>query len=235
MRRQRLVPALALGALVAGAAHCGARGTAGGANAPASAPATSTGASPVPSAPATVDGAASPSSTAAPVPTRSASGAATAAEIPPAPRFASTVFAVKTDPAARACAAPSRANGKAPTANVAANVTAAGAACARATRMKPAAKTVTGEQSDAQAPQSFPLRAQANHCYRVYAQGGAGLQDFTLALRDSAGAAIDVHAQGGAAVLPEDGALCFHADDAASIVFATGMGTGPFALQIWGD
>jgi hypothetical protein len=101
--------------------------------------------------------------------------------------------------------------------------------------MKPAAKTVTGDQSDAQAPQSFPFRAQANHCYRVYAQAAAGLQDFTLALRDSAGAAIDVHAGGGAAALPEDGAVCFRADDAASVVFSAGMGAGAFALEIWGD
>jgi hypothetical protein len=101
--------------------------------------------------------------------------------------------------------------------------------------MKPAARTVTGDQSDAQAPQSFPFRALANHCYRVYAQAGAGLQDFTLALHDSTGAAIDVHAVDGAAALPESGALCFHADDAASVVFSAGMGAGGFALQIWGD
>jgi hypothetical protein len=101
--------------------------------------------------------------------------------------------------------------------------------------MKPAAKPVTGDQSDAQAPQSFPFRALASHCYRVYARAGAGLQDFTLALRDSAGAAIDAHAEGGAAALPESGALCFHADDAASVVFSAGMGAGAFAFQIWGD
>src|SRR5580692_911222 len=191
MRRQCFVLALSAFALVAGAVRCGAPGAAAGG---ASAPAASPGPTPPPNAsgatPAVTPAPGLSPATGAPPPARSsttgpATGNATAAaEIPPAPRFASTVFAMKSDPALRACAASVHTGRKDPAANVAAT----GAACAKAARMKPAAKTVTGDQSDAQAPQSFPFRAQANHCYRVYAQAAAGLQDFTLALRDSAGA-----------------------------------------------
>lgn len=256
MRRQRLAPALAIGTLVAGAMGCGARptGAAAGVNAPAalrpnssSDPATNpTGASTIGAAPSgsgDTGGRAVAGSTVASGAAADTTGGGTGrgalpTEIAPAPRFTSMVYTVKNDPALRGCAAsvkgPSDVANAAPIPTVA-TIAAIGAACAKATRMKPVSRPSTGDQSDAQLPQSFVLRARANHCYRVYAAAAAGIRDFTVALRDSAGAAIDTHASGGAAALPEGGAVCFQADDAATVVFSAGMGTGAFALQIWGD
>jgi hypothetical protein len=97
-------------------------------------------------------------------------------------------------------------------------------------------KPFTGRQSDQDAPQSFPLKAEANHCYRVYAQAADGIKDLDLAVKDSAGAiAGEDSTDDPSPVVLEDGAVCFTEADSATIVVAVGMGKGAYAVQVWSD
>jgi hypothetical protein len=154
------------------------------------------------------------------------------ASVPATPRYEATTFSLKNDPAFAACHASFKAAGK----DVSKNLAAVAGGCAKSTHMKLVGTTITAEQSDAQPPQSYPFRAEAHRCYRVYAQSSTSIQDFDVAIKDSNGAILDQHAnRAGSAVVPDDGAACFRVDDAASIVFSVGMGGGAYALQIWGD
>jgi hypothetical protein len=102
--------------------------------------------------------------------------------------------------------------------------------------MKLFGKTVTARQNDSEAPQSFPLPAQAQHCYRVYVQGEAGIADLHVAIEDSEGAvAGQDFADGPRVVVPKDGAVCFEAAGSANVVVSVGRGGGAYSLQIWGD
>jgi hypothetical protein len=200
------------------------------ASAPASAPAASDADATRPAAPGVSASAASAPSP----PSASATAAAPvgSASVAPVPRYASTAFSTKSDPAFRGCHASFRAAGK----DVARNVAAIAGGCAKATRMKPVASVIVAEQSDGQPPQSYPFKATSHRCYRVYVQASTSVLDFDVAIRDSTGAILDQHAAGASgAVLPEDGAACFAVDDTASVVFSVGRGGGAYALQIWGD
>jgi hypothetical protein len=109
-------------------------------------------------------------------------------------------------------------------------------ACQAATKMKLIGKTLTGKQSDQQPPQSFPLKAEAKHCYRVYAQAAEGIKDLDLAIKDSTGAiAGDDSTDDPSPVVLEDGAVCYTESDASTVVVSVGMGTGAYAVQVWGD
>ncbi len=109
-------------------------------------------------------------------------------------------------------------------------------ACEKVTKMKLVGKTLTGKQADKDKPQSFPLKAQANKCYRVYAQAAEGIKDLDLAIKDSTGAiAGEDSTDDPSPVIFEDGAVCFKEADAATVVVSVGMGTGAYAVQIWGD
>ncbi len=108
--------------------------------------------------------------------------------------------------------------------------------CAATTKMKLVGKTLTGKQADGQTPQTFPLKAKANHCYRVYAQAADGIKDLDVVVKDSAGAtAGEDSTDDPSPVVLEDGAICFKADDDATVVVSVGMGSGAYAVQIWGD
>jgi hypothetical protein len=121
-------------------------------------------------------------------------------------------------------------------ASPAASVTTFARACAATTRMKLVGATLTGSQTAADAPQSFPFAATAGRCYRVYFRAEAGVQDVHVALEDSAGAvAAEDWSADPAAVVMHDGAVCFEQDDAASVVVSIGRGAGSYALQIWSD
>jgi len=109
-------------------------------------------------------------------------------------------------------------------------------ACTAVTKMKLVGATLTGKQSDQDTPQTFPFKAEAKHCYRVYAQAADGIKDLDLAIKDSAGAvAGDDSTDDPSPVVLEDGAVCFTESDAASVVVSVGMGKGAYALQIWSD
>jgi hypothetical protein len=151
---------------------------------------------------------------------------------PPVPVPASSFAATKTDASWAACLHARKPSSK----TVTADVTATAAACADGSHMKPDGAPITGKQSDRDPPQSFPLEARAGRCYRAFAQAGDGITDLHLVLRDSAGIEV-AHddADRAGPVVTEDGAVCFHKDDHASVVVSVGMGSGEFALQIWRD
>ena len=102
--------------------------------------------------------------------------------------------------------------------------------------MKPVGKTLSGKQSDSGGPQTFPLQAEANHCYRVYAQGTEGIKDLDVGIKDSTGSVVgEDSSDSSTAVVTEDGAVCFKEADAASIVVSVGLGSGTYAVQVWED
>jgi hypothetical protein len=151
---------------------------------------------------------------------------------PPPPSAGSTKVTAKSDPAWASCHrayAPAKKD-------VARDVDALARGCAKVTKMKPLGATLSGKQSDADGPQSFPLKAEANHCYRVYGQGSDGIRDLDVAIHDSTGALAGQDATDDATPIAlEDGAICFKESDAATIVVSVGLGKGTYALQVWGD
>jgi hypothetical protein len=96
--------------------------------------------------------------------------------------------------------------------------------------------TGTGLASSATMVQSIPLKAQANHCYRVFGLAEPTVTDFDIAVIDSAGksAGEDLTDSNDAVVL-ENGSICFKQDDTASVNAAVAAGTGKWALEIWSD
>ena len=185
-----------------------------------------------------------PSATAAPsaaesaapaMPAASASAApsetAAAAPAPP-PNPGSTKVTVKNDPTWATCHQSYEAKKK----EVSKDVAAMASGCAKVTKMKIFGKPMTGKQSDQDPPQSFPLKAEANHCYRVYAQASEGIKDLDLAVKDSTGAvAGEDSTDDPSPVILEDGAICFKEADSATVVVSVGMGKGSYALEIWKD
>ncbi len=102
--------------------------------------------------------------------------------------------------------------------------------------MKLDGATLSGKQADRDAPQAFPFEAKARHCYRAFAQAGAGIEELHLVIRDSAGVEVGQDsAPGPRPVVLEDGAVCFTKDDRATVVVSVGMGSGEYAVQIWRD
>jgi hypothetical protein len=109
-------------------------------------------------------------------------------------------------------------------------------ACASVTKLTTLGKTLTGKQSDQDPPQSFPLAAEANHCYRVYAVGSEGIRDLNVAIKDGTGAlAGEDSTEEPTAVLLDDGALCFKENDTATVVVSVGMGKGSYAVSVGKD
>ena|SRR5882672_5291904 len=151
---------------------------------------------------------------------------------PPPPNPGSTKASKKTEAAWASCHQTYAAKQK----DVAKDVAAMAKACAKETKMKIVGQTIAGKQGDQDPPQSYPLKAEANHCYRVYAQAAEGIKDLDLAIKDSAGAVAGEDSTDDASpVVMEDGAVCFKEKDAATVVVSVGMGGGAYALQIWAD
>jgi hypothetical protein len=162
----------------------------------------------------------------------SAAPSETAAAPPPPPNPGSTKVTVKNDPTWATCHQSYEAKKK----DVSKDVAAMASGCAKVTKMKISGKPLTGKQSDQDPPQSFPLKAEANHCYRVYAQASEGIKDLDLAIKDSTGAvAGEDSTDDPSPVILEDGAVCFKEADSATVVVSVGMGKGAYALEIWKD
>jgi hypothetical protein len=180
-------------------------------------------------APSTTDVASAASSAPA------ASAAPSASSVPsaePAPNPGSKKATKKTDATWAGCHQSYKAKNK----DVSKDVAAMAKDCESATKMKLIGKTLTGKQSDQQPPQTFPLKAEAKHCYRVYAQAAEGIKDLDVAIKDSAGAiAGEDSTDDPSPVVLEDGAVCFSKDDKASLVVSVGMGKGSYAVQIWSN
>ena len=157
---------------------------------------------------------------------------ASALPVPPTPAPASAVASTKTDESWSRC----HHGYKAATKDVSAAVAALARACEKATKMKLIGKTLAGKQADQDQPQSYPFDAKASHCYRVYAQAADGIKDLDLVVKDSAGVVLgEDSADDPSPVVLDDGAVCFTKDDRASVVVSVGMGSGAYAVQIWGD
>jgi hypothetical protein len=151
---------------------------------------------------------------------------------PPPPRAGSTKVTVKNDPAWAACHRTYDPRKR----DASRDVEAMARGCAKVTKMTLVGKTLTGKQSDQDPPQTFPLNAEANHCYRVYAQASEGIKDLDLAIKDGAGAlAGEDSTDDSSPVIVEDGAVCFKEADSATIVVSVGLGKGTYAVQIWKD
>jgi hypothetical protein len=157
-----------------------------------------------------------------------------AAEAPAPANTGSSKVTTKTEAGWADCHGTAKLKGK--DKDVSKDVAALSKACAKATKMKQVGKTLTGKQSDSGSPQSFPLKAAAKHCYRVYAAGGDGIHNLNVAIKDSAGnVAGEDSTDAATAVVLNDGAVCFKEADAATVVVSVGSGSGAFAAQIWGD
>lgn len=177
-----------------------------------------------PTTPASASAEAAPSASAAPAETASAPP-------PPPANPGSTKVTTKNDPAWASCHQSYVANNK----DVSKDVAAMAKGCAAPTKMKLIGKTLTGKQGETDTPQTFPLKAEKDTCYRVYAQAADGIKDLDIAIKDSTGAiAGEDSTDDPSPVVLEDGAVCFKEKDAASVIVSVGMGKGAYAVQIWG-
>jgi hypothetical protein len=120
--------------------------------------------------------------------------------------------------------------------NVAVEVEAMARGCTTITKMHPLGAPFQTTQSAASAPQAFPFKAQANHCYRAYGAAVEGIKDLDLVVKDSTGAvAGEDSTDDPTPVVLEDGVICFKESDDALVVASVGDGSGAFALQVWND
>jgi hypothetical protein len=188
--------------------------------------------------PSTSAAAATPATRAAAAPTATATAAAPPTAVPPEapvappPSAGSTKVTVKNDPAWAGCHRTYDAKMK----DVSRDVDAMARGCAKVTKMTLVGKALTGKQGDQDPPQAFALTAEANHCYRVYAQSSDGIKDLDLAIKDSTGAiAAEDSTDDPSPVIVEDGAVCFKEADAATLVVSVGLGKGNYAVEIWKD
>jgi hypothetical protein len=107
--------------------------------------------------------------------------------------------------------------------------------CADTTRMH-LVGSFKGTQAASNAPQSFPFKAEANHCYRAYAVAASSIQDLDLLLKDGTGAlAGEDSTDDPTPVVLENGAVCWKSADDATLVVSIGAGNGAYATEIWGD
>jgi hypothetical protein len=165
-----------------------------------------------------------------PPPAPAPPGPAIAPPAPP-PTAGSTKVTVRSDPTWASCH-----QGYEAKKDPARDVDAMARGCAKVTKMSLFGTTLTGKQGDQDPPQSFPFKADAGRCYRVYAQASEGIKDLDLAIKDSSGAIAGEDSTDDASpVVVEDGAVCFKEADGAAVVVSVGMGKGTYAVQIWKD
>ncbi len=190
---------------------------------------------PLPSLSAAVEPPASSAAATAPAPATAAASATVAAHeapVAPPPSAGSTKITLKNDPAWATCHRTYDARLK----DVSRDVDAMARGCAKITKMALLGKALTGKQGDQDPPQTFPLTAEANHCYRVYALASEGIKDLDLAIKDSTGAiAAEDSTDDPSPVIVEDGAVCFKEADSAIVVVSVGLGKGNYAVEIWKD
>jgi hypothetical protein len=93
-----------------------------------------------------------------------------------------------------------------------------------------------GQETGGNMVTTLPLKAQANHCYRVVGLAEPTVTDLDIAVMDSAGklAGEDLNDSNDAIVM-EESAICFKQDDAANVNVAVAKGQGKWAVGIWSD
>jgi hypothetical protein len=110
-------------------------------------------------------------------------------------------------------------------------------------KMKQVGQPLTGEGGSASSGhpgemiKQFPLKAQANHCYRVFGIAQAAtVKDFDVAIVDSATKSTGEDlTDGNDAIALEDGSICFKVDDDANVNVAVGDGFGKWAVVVMSD
>jgi hypothetical protein len=108
--------------------------------------------------------------------------------------------------------------------------------CADATKMRAVGGVLTGTQAQGAAAQTFKLKAEANHCYRVYGVTAPSVKNIEVLVVDSEGfTAYEARSDEPRLVATDDGAICFKSADDAQLLVSVGAGDGAFALQIWSD
>lgn len=159
------------------------------------------------------------------------------AAMPPPFQLGSRKAEKKPIEGAAACASASaNASARARATSPASDVAELAKACAAATKMHAVGAPLTGTQAQGAAAQAFPLKAAANHCYRVYGALAPGVKSAELLVMDSTGAvAAEARTETAHLVAADDGAICFKTDDAAQVVLSVGAGDGAYAVQIWSD
>ena len=154
------------------------------------------------------------------------------ATMPPPFQFGSRKTETKIVAAWRACHISFRTQ----SADLSADVAGLGKACADATKMRPLGPPLTGAQAQGAQAQAYPLKAEANHCYRVYGTTAATVRNIEVLIVDSTGAAaLETRGDDPRIVAPSDGAVCFRSADNAQVLVSIGAGQGAYALQIWSD
>lgn len=150
------------------------------------------------------------------------------AEVPEPGAKGSKKASLKRDPSFDVCQRSVAGDGK----DLARDVERIAAACATVTKYKPVGDLLRGSVDDAGLAKSFSVRFQKGHCYRLYSASSVSVKSLVLSLRDSdGGTIIDTHTD----VAPADGSLCFSADDAATLLVASGNGKGEVVVRIYGD
>jgi hypothetical protein len=120
--------------------------------------------------------------------------------------------------------------------DLASNVERLGGGCASATAMKKSGPLLEGNQKATSAAQAHKLGVGKGRCVRVYGVAAESARAWSLVVRDAQGfVAAEALAEGGVAVLPREGALCFGDESAATVTVGIGEGEGRYALQIWTD
>jgi hypothetical protein len=154
-----------------------------------------------------------------------------AAAVPATPQKPSTKAETRSDPALATCHSSFKPADKDPSADV----DAMAKGCADVTKMTQVGTTLTGEATEGKSI-TFPFPAKAGKCYRVYAVSLTTMQDFDLAVVDSAGDLVAADSTDDVSpVLAEDGKFCFKVADAATLRATAGTGAGKFAVEIWSD
>ena len=142
----------------------------------------------------------------------------------------------KADRMANPAWAPCHASYKIASQDMSREATKLGEGCAAVSKMHPLGDPFKGSQSASNAAQVFKFKAQGQHCYRAYGASAGGITDLDVLIKDSDGAvAGEDSTDDPTPVVLEDGAVCFKADDDASVVVSVGSGQGDYAVQVWGN
>jgi hypothetical protein len=154
------------------------------------------------------------------------------AEMPPPFKFGSKKADRKVIAGSAACAAAF----KPQPGDLGAEVQKLGKGCADATTMKAVGAVLSGTQARGAVAQTFKLKAEANHCYRVYGVTAPSVKNIEVLVVDSDGfAAYEARSDQPRVLATDDGAICFKSADDSSLLVSVGAGDGAFALQIWSD
>lgn len=153
------------------------------------------------------------------------------ARMPPPFQFGSKKASKRVHPEWASCSA-----AHAPSADLDAEVTSLAKACQAITKMHPVGALLKNTQAQGAPAQSFKLKAEANHCYRLYAASAPTIKNMEILITDSEGGlAVEARTDAPRAIVLEDGAICFTAADDAQIKVSIGAGEGSYAVQVSGD